>query len=253
MTILCGHRGARGYAPENTLAAFRLAREMGATWIEFDVQLSADGEVILLHDDTLERTTSLRQPVRPTALTVAELQALDAGSWFDPRFAGEKIPTLREMLMELRGTLGFNIEIKSKLGFEPDNGIEAKVVQIVRDLGLENEVLISSFDFTRLARLHEIAPDLRTGALYNEQVFSYLPNFDPIAIAQSLGAVAIHPAHYLIDAGLVERARAANLQINTWTVNEPADMQRLLALSVDMIITDYPDKLKDELGRMKDE
>src|SRR3954447_15867557 len=102
---VCGHRGASGHAPENTLVAFRRAKELGATWIEFDVQLSADGIPIILHDDTLERTTNLGQQLRPTELTLAQLKDLDAGSWFSPEFAGEKIPTLEEVLQEFGDSL----------------------------------------------------------------------------------------------------------------------------------------------------
>src|SRR3954465_12682255 len=103
---ICGHRGASGHAPENTLVAFKRARELGATWIEFDVQLSADGVPIILHDDTLERTSDLGKPLRPTELTLAELKSLDAGSWFGPEFVGERIPTLDEVLEEFGTVLG---------------------------------------------------------------------------------------------------------------------------------------------------
>lgn len=241
--LVCGHRGASGHAPENTLIAFRRAREMDATWIEFDVQLSADGVPIILHDDTLERTTNLGQALRPTELNLAELKKLDAGSWFGPEFAGEPIPTLDEVLEEFGTILGLNIEIKSRPGFEAGNGLERKIADAVRKYALQDKVLISSFDPTRLKALHQYDPELRLGALYTDRASHYPPDFDPITMAQSFEAVALHPPHTLVDAPLMDRVRQHGLAVNTWTANEVAEMQRLVDLGVDMIITNYPDRL----------
>lgn len=241
--LVCGHRGASGHAPENTLVAFRRARELGATWIEFDVQLSADGVPIILHDDTLERTTNLGQPLRPTELDLAELKKLDAGSWFGPEFAGEPIATLEEVLEEFGTILGLNIEIKSRPGFEADNGLERKIADAVRKYALQDKVLISSFDPTRLRALHQYDPELRLGALYTSRASDYPPNFDPIAMAQSFEAVALHSPYTVVNEALVARAHQHGLAVNTWTSNELAEMRRLIDLGVDMIITNYPDRL----------
>jgi glycerophosphoryl diester phosphodiesterase len=241
--VVCGHRGASGHAPENTLAAFRLAREMGASWIEFDVQLSADGIPIILHDDTLERTTDLGRPLRPTQLTLAELKALDAGSWFSPQFANERLPTLDEVLEEFGETLGLNIEIKSEPGLEADNGIERKIAEAVRRYNLQDKVLISSFDPSRLMTLHAFDPELRLGALYTDRTAEYIPDFDPFALAQLFEAVALHPPHRLVNSSLVARAHEKGMTVNTWTANETTDMRRLIGLGVNMIITNYPDRL----------
>ncbi len=243
MTIICGHRGASGYAPENTLASFRLAREMGASWIEFDVQLSRDGVPIILHDDTLERTTNLGQPLRPTTLTLAELKKLDAGSWFGSDFAGESLPTLDEVLTEFGSQLGLNIEIKSRPGFEADNGLERQIADLVRRHNLAESVLISSFDPLRLTALHAYDPGLSLGALYTDRPGYYPSDFDPIALARSFGAVALHPPFAALDAALLDRAHAAKLAVNTWTVNQEADLRRMRDLGVDMVITNYPDRL----------
>ncbi len=244
---VCGHRGAMGYAPENTLASFRLARQMGADWIEFDVQLSADGVPIILHDDTLERTTNLGQPRRPTELTLAQLKQLDAGSWFDPKYAGETIPTLDEVLEEFGPVIGLNIEIKSQFGFEADNRIEQKIAEAVRRYKLEDKALISSFDLFRLNALHQHDPGIRLGVLYVNQPERYPPNFDPILVALSLGAVAIHPHFEVVTPELVDRARQNGLAVNTWTVNEAADMVRLIGLGIDIIMTNYLDRLAELL------
>jgi glycerophosphoryl diester phosphodiesterase len=247
--VVCGHRGACGQAPENTLTAYQKALEAGATWIEFDVQLSADGIPIILHDDTLERTTSLKQPVRPTALSLSQLKELDAGSWFSPAFAGEKIPTLEEVLAEFGSSLGLNIEIKSTAGFEADNGLEQKIAALVRQYKLEDTALISSFDPLRLSSLNRHDPELRLAFLYDDKPERYPPNFDPIAVAKSLNAAALHPHFRVIDESLVSRTHANNLAINTWTVNEIPDLQRMIELGVDMVITNYPDRLVGLLRR----
>lgn len=246
---ICGHRGASGHAPENTLVAFKKARELGATWIEFDVQLSADGVPVILHDDTLERTTNLGQPLRPTALTVAQLKELDAGSWFAPEFAGEKIPTLEEVLQEFGDTLDMNIEIKSTPGFEADDGLEQKIAALVRQYKLEGKALISSFDPFRLASLHRHDPELRLGFLYVAQPDRYPPDFDPIVTAKSFGAVALHPPFGIITPELVARTRENGLDLNTWTVNELYDLQRMIDLGIDIVITNYPDRLAELLNK----
>jgi glycerophosphoryl diester phosphodiesterase len=243
--LVCGHRGASGHAPENTMAAFREALEAGADWIEFDVQLSADGEVIVLHDDTLQRTTDLRQARRPTEFSLLELKRLDAGSWFGPGFAEERLPTLDEVLEEFRGRLGMNVELKSRPGFEADNGIERKVAEaLVRHNLLDIEqVIVSSFDPGRIAALHALNERLPLGALYSPKE---LPRgFDPFQLIHITGAKALHPPFKVVDETLVARARKAGVLVNTWTVNELPDMQRMIDLDLDMIITNYPAQLRE--------
>jgi glycerophosphoryl diester phosphodiesterase len=242
-TILCGHRGACGYAPENTFAAFSKALEQGATWVEFDVQLSADGVPIILHDDTLIRTTDLGEPRRPTELTLKELKALDAGAWFAPEFAGERIPTLDEVLEEYGNKLGLNIEIKSKPNFEQDNGIEKLVAAAVAHHNLYERVVVSSFDPMRLAALHALDSKISIGALYTGRAQDYPPGFDFFQLPAITGAKAMHPYFKVIDAAYMERTAKLGLAVNTWTVNEPEDMQQLVELGVNMIITNFPDRL----------
>lgn len=238
--LVCGHRGACGLAPENTLVAFRKAQELGAEWVELDIQLSADGHLVVFHDDTLERTTDKGGNRRPTELTLAELKALDAGSWFGKQFAGETIPTLDEVLAEFGGKVSVNIEIKSQPRFEVDNGIEAKVVQLVRRFDLFDGVLISSFDPNRLVVTHQLEPRLKLGALYVPKTLAYLPEPDPFKLATLTSASALHPHHSLVTPALVEQAHRLGLQVNVWTVNNKTDMARLADLGVDMIMTDFP-------------
>lgn len=252
-SLVCGHRGASGHAPENTIAAFREALEAGATWIEFDVQLTADGEVIVLHDTYLERTTDLKQRVRPSTLTLAELKKLDAGSWFGPGFAGERIPTLDEVLEEFKGKLGFNVEIKSRPTVEPDNEIEVIVAQKLARHNLHdiNEVIVSSFDPIRLAALHAYDERLPLGALYDPK--DHPRRFDPFLLIPITGARAFHPKHTAINEALMERARKQGLMVNTWTVNEIPDMLRMIELGVDIIITNYPAQLREVIERGSNE
>ncbi|MEP7199675.1 MAG: glycerophosphodiester phosphodiesterase family protein, partial [Chloroflexota bacterium] len=163
-----GHRGALSLAPENTLAAFAVAREVGADGVEFDVQLSADGQLVIIHDDTVDRTSDGHGLVN--ALTLAELKRLDVGRWFGAQFAGERIPTLQDVFDLLGRQMLLNIEIKSKSGVttdDGDNGLIAKVVECVQRNGMGDCVLISSFNFASLRRVRQLDPTLRIGALYS--------------------------------------------------------------------------------------
>lgn len=248
--MVCGHRGASGHAPENTMAAFREALEAGANWIEFDVQLSADGQLIILHDDTLNRTTNLNQTRRPVEFTLAQLRELDAGGWFGPGFAGERIPTLNEVLEEFKGRLGLNIEIKSRQGFEADNGIEAKVAEALAQHNLLDieQVIVSSFDPDRLVALHALNEHIPLGALYDPK--DHPKNYDPFQLIPITGARAFHPKFSAITEAMMLRARQENLQVNTWTVNELPDMQSAIDLGLDMIITNYPAQLRELIDEL---
>jgi glycerophosphoryl diester phosphodiesterase len=251
--LVCGHRGASGHTPENTIAAFREALEAGADWIEFDVQLSADGELIVLHDDTLERTTDLQQARRPTEFSLVELKKLDAGSWFGSGFAGERIPTLDEVLEEFRGRLGMNVEIKSRPGFETDNGIEHKVAEaLVRHNLLDiDQVIVSSFDPGRIAALHALNERLPLGALYSPK---HLPqSVDPFQLISLTGAKALHPPFKVVNETLMAQARKMGVLVNTWTVNELPDLQRMIDLDLHMIITNYPAQLRELVDTQKQE
>jgi glycerophosphoryl diester phosphodiesterase len=216
--MILGHRGASGEAPENTLRAFALAAEQGADGVELDVQPTADGALVIMHDDTVDRTTNGRG--RVADLTYAALAALDAG-------AGERAPTLEEALSLARGRLFVDIEIK-------DPGVEPSVAALVDRLGMADEVAISSFHPASLAAMRAIAPRLRRWLLSGE----WSP--DTLQAAIDLGAVGVAPRHRHIDAALVEAARARGLAVVAWTVNAPADIDRLLGLGLDALITDFP-------------
>jgi len=231
-----GHRGASAWAPENTLSAFQEARELGAHGVELDVMLSADGEVVVRHEPELERTTDGHGRVQDK--TLAELKSLDAGSWFGPRFAGERIPMLREVCAWAAQDMLLNIELKSVAIHR--TLLEDKVVALVREFGLEERVVLSSFNPFSLRRVRQIAPELHTGLLYAPDLPVCLRRawFRPLA-----QPAALHPHYSMVTDSYLRWARAKGYRISVWGVDDVAEMQRLIAQRVDMIITNRPDAL----------
>lgn len=234
-----GHRGASGAAPENTLAAFRKAVELGAGFIETDLQLSRDARLVALHDDTLNRTTNGRGPV--SAMTLEELRRLDAGGWFRasgaeaaPSFAGERIPTVQEVL-----AFGHEHEIGLLLEVKPTgpSGAEHAVVGALRASGEIPRSVVLSFSRGVLRRIRSLDPLVMTGFLFDER----LPS--PVAMAVELGARQLLPRTDRVTRELVAEAHANDVKVVAWTANSPEEMQKLISAGVDGIITDYPDRL----------
>lgn len=236
-----GHRGAAGLAPGNTLAAFQAALDLGIDGVELDVHRCRTGEVVVIHDFSVDRTTNGSGKVRD--LSLAEIQALDAGSRFDPRFAGEGIPTLAQVFDLVGDRLLVNVELKS---FSPrTDGLESEVIRLVRERGLADTVLVSSFNPFSLRRVRRLDPGLKLGLLYAHKL-PFPLNRDWLGFL--FRPEALHPDHPMVDERLVARARARGQEVNAWTVNEAADMRRLVALGVHGIITDRPDVLGQVLG-----
>ena len=235
-TLNLAHRGANTLAPENTMAAFRKAVEVGAGGLEFDVQLSKDGAVVVIHDEKLERTTSGSGLVKD--YTLEELRRLDAGRWFGEEYAGEKIPTLDQVLDEFNSTeLVYNIELKSGIVLYP--GLEEKVIEAVKRRNLADQVVLSSFNHYSLVTCRELNKEMRTGMLYVAGLY------EPWEYALKLGCYSVHPLFYhLQHPELVSGFREHNLAIYAWTVNEPAYMELMVAGGIDAIITDRPQDLK---------
>lgn len=259
--LVIAHRGFRSIAPENTLLAASKAFAVGADMWELDVAATTDGELIIMHDDTLLRTTNVkemfpaRDPWSVYDFSLAEIKSLDAGSWYkkaDPfkqilngkvsreeaaSFAGEKIPTLREALELTREhAWSVNIEIKDATNQTCDSWIVEKTVALVRELGMEDAVIISSFNHAYLERVKKAAPEIKVAALIDR------PVKDPVAVLKRLGAVALNPNLKYLDEQTVKAVRAAGYGVLVWTVNEPADMDKLLRWGVTGLITDYPDR-----------
>ena len=228
-----GHRGAAAQAPENTLASFRRAVELGADGVEFDLHRTRDGAFVVIHDETLDRTTDGHGNVDD--FTLAELRRLDAGSWRGTEFAGEQIPMFEEIAAALPRGLILFAELKAGSFRYP--GIEEELATFLRSHALLGRVRVSSFDHRALARLRALLPDLETGAL-----FIALP-VDAVGVARDCGAQALHPNFHYLTAELVEEAHRAGLAVNTWTVNDPADIDRVRAMRVDGVMTDHPERL----------
>lgn len=226
------HRGASGRTPENTHTAFAAALEQDVDAIELDCQLSADGELVVIHDETLDRTTNGLGPVR--ARTWAELAQLDAGRWKGERFRGERIPRLPDVLAQIGGRVRLNVEIKSAW----DAGaIEEKLAALVEGCDAASWVLFSSSHTAALRGMRAAAPWARLGI-----VRSQAPAAEALTLAAEVAACVIAPKRTLVDAALVELAHARDLGVWVWTVNDPREMQRLGELGVDAIFSDYPER-----------
>lgn len=240
-TRVIAHRGFSANAPENTLAAIRQAIDVGADMVEIDVTVSADGHVVVIHDDTLERTTDGHG--RVANHTLDDLRALDAGSWFSPRFLGEPIPTLGEVLDLVRGRILLNIEIKSEaVALEGPR----RVAQLVIERDMAEHVVVSSFAPAALESLRRSAPEIRTASLYNDDLHRGLT---PGAIVDEVGATAFNVDHRTLSREMLASCREHRLPVSVYTVNDRARMQELVALGIDAIFTDRPDLLLDVLGR----
>lgn len=248
------HRGSSGMAPENTLAAVELAIDQDANWFEIDVQRTKDGQLILFHDRTLERTTDVEEVYPERApwvvgdFTLDELRRLDAGSWFARDFAGEGIPTLDELLDLIRNRrIGFLLEVKDPVLYP---GIEQEIADTLaarrgylRRALRHDELVVQSFDHASMRRYAEIAPDTPVGLLYGTR-----PT-EAELIAASTYAAEINTSFRVTDEALIDRIHELGMRTSVYTVNTGRDMYRMLDLGVDGIITDYPIVLLDLLRR----
>lgn len=220
------------------MAAFMKAVHLGANGIETDVQMTKDGQLVLIHDERVKRTTGAEGWVKDYEL--AELKKLDAGSWFGEEFCGEAIPTLEELLsLAKQHDLYLNLELKN--GFVQYPELELKVVELVRRYDLVEQVLISSFNHYSLAHMKKLAPEIETAILYMEGLY------EPWEYARRVGASALHPYFYAVRKEWVAQAKETGIRTHPFTVNEEHEMRALLAAGVDGIITDYPDKLANLL------
>jgi glycerophosphoryl diester phosphodiesterase len=230
--LVIAHRGASGHAPENTLAAFRRAIALGATFIETDLQLSRDARFVAIHDDTVNRTTNGQGKVHE--LTLADLRRLDAGSWFGSEFTGERIPTLEEILeFSRKNDAVFYLELKPTGSW----GGEHALIGSLRNTGEIARTVVISFDAGVLEALRRIEPTLMTGLLFDGQIDR------PLERAVEVGARQLAVRGDLVTPALLAQARNKDLQLVCWTVNQPAHMRMLIEAGVDGIMTDYPDRL----------
>ncbi len=267
-TLNIAHRGARSLAPENTLAAARQALQIGADMWELDVGMTADGELVVVHDDTLERTSNVkamfpnRQPWFVHEFTFEEIRRLDFGSWFneqDPfkqiaagaltqaetkNYVGERAPTLREALLFTRDNhWRVNVEIKDLSGRPGDASVVEKVASLIKELDMVDSALVSSFNHSYLERVKAVNPNLATGALVAS------PVADPAALLRRLNAQAYNPRVTAIRLQDIAVLRDHGFDVYVWTVNDKETMQALIEARVSGIFTDFPQTLREILNQ----
>jgi glycerophosphoryl diester phosphodiesterase len=221
--LVIAHRGDSAHRPENTLASFASALEVGVTLVELDVQLTADGHVIVLHDPTLDRTASARGDVR--RMTLAEVRQASAGypDRFGNAYAGERVPTLAEALALLRERARVMIEIKTEsVTDDAEGGIEARTVAEVRRLGMADRAALISFDHRALLRCRALAPEVTTGHLFGRASADEI-----LDGAQAAGCRIVMPHKSQLSDALSARAHALHLELATWVVDEPAELKAL--------------------------
>ncbi len=247
-TTIIAHRGASGHAPEHTFPAWDRALQIGVDYLEQDLQMTSDGVLLVMHDATLGRTTSGCGDV--IAHTLDQIQQLDAGSWFDKRFADTRVPTLRAVFERYGQRANYYIETKNP---EDAPGMEEKLLELISEFGLREgaverwQVLIQSFSKPSLLKIKDLDPELPLIQLVEKE-------YSSAQIRQRLSdirgyAVGIGPARTSVDQALVDAAHAHGLVVHPYTANEESEMRRLIALGVDGIFTDFPDRLARLLDR----
>jgi glycerophosphoryl diester phosphodiesterase len=234
--MVIAHRGNSSEAPENTLTAFRQAARMGIDYVELDARPSADGTLYILHDKTLDRTTNAVRVIGRAKVAIKDLHdgqvdELDAGSWDDERYAGERVPTLAAALDV--------IQARSKTLLEHKEGSAAAYLRLLREKHLVGRLIVQSFDWKFLADMHKLEPRQPLGALGSKE-------FDAAKRAQlpATGATMIAWEHKDLTAELVKEFHGMKYKVFAWTPDEPADWERLVGFGVDGIITNRPAALK---------
>ncbi|HCT90762.1 MAG TPA: glycerophosphodiester phosphodiesterase [Lachnospiraceae bacterium] len=245
-TEIFAHRGASGYAPENTIPAFELAHRQGADGIELDVQMTKDGEVVVLHDETIDRVSTGRGPVRE--YTLKELRQFSFHNGMETYAGGVKIPTLAEVLRLARPwEMQVNIELKTGIYWYP--GLEKKTAEIVRNEGMEKQVLYSSFNHYSIREIQRLIPGAQTAYLFSDVALD-MPGY-----ARYYGVDGLHPSLSQMQMpGFLEEYKKSGLDLRVWTVNREEDLEMLFLAGVTAVITNVPDvavKVRRESGRKK--
>jgi glycerophosphoryl diester phosphodiesterase len=242
--LVIAHRGDSAHRPENTLASFASALEVGAVLVELDVQLTMDGHLVVLHDPTLDRTTTGRGDVR--RMTLAEVRAVSAGypERFGNSYAGERVPTLSEALALLHGRARVLVEIKSEsVTDDGEGGLEARVAEEVRRSGMAGHVALISFDHRAIVRLQALAPEVTRGRLFGRTTADEL-----LAHAREAGCELVMPHKSQLSDALAERVHAAGLKLATWVVDEPEELRRLARFGLYGVGSNRPGVLIDAIA-----
>lgn len=241
MSKIFAHRGYSGKYPENTMIAFKKALEYGVDGIELDVQLTKDGEVVIIHDETIDRTTTGKGFV--VDYTYEELEKFDASFKFKD-LGFNKIPTLREYFQLVKDyDIVTNVELKT--GINEYLGIEEKVWELIKEYNLEEKVIISSFNHFSVMRMKKIAPQLKYGFLSEDWIIN------AGKYTHSHGVQCYHPRFNNLVPDVIKELKKYNLEINTWTVNLEEDMRYLYSNNIDVIITNYPELAQEIKNRQR--
>ncbi len=244
--VVIGHRGASAYYPENTMTSFKAAYEMGAEMIELDILLSKDGVPVVIHDETLDRTTNGTGKVADYTLT--ELRKLDAGLWFGREHAGEQIPTLEEVLQFAKDRIALNIEIKTEaVTDELLGGIEEKALNLVKKYEMEEYVLFSSFDYRAISHLKKLDVDISAALLYEKKQSSRRL---PSQLVADYKADAFNCSRRQYSKRWAEDTQRHNIPVFVYTVNKERQMEKMIERGVSGIFSDKPDVLKRVVDNM---
>lgn len=241
-TKIWAHRGASGYAPENTLEAFILAVRQKADGVELDVQMTKDGQLVVVHDESIERVSDGTGYVKD--FTLNELRKFNFNRTH-PEYARVQIPMLAEVYECLKPT-GMTINVEMKTGVYAYPGLEEKLVVLTEKMGMTKQVVYSSFNHLSVAKVKKISPEARTGILYVDVMA------DTVDYARHIGVDALHPGLWHMHMpGLAEEWVKSPLAVHVWTVDEEKDLEQMIALGVDAVITNYPDRGVSVRERMK--
>ncbi len=236
--LVIGHRGWPRRYPENTLAGFRAAVELGVDLIELDVHLSKDSHIVVIHDEDVKRTTDRQGSVRQ--MTLSQIKKLDAGSRYAEKFKGERVPTLEEVLEVASGKAGLAVEVKHPN--ETSRALDKKLIPLLE--GFPGNVIVISFELDYLKAFKREAPHIKAG-------FLCMAMEEMVDLAVEASCEAIHPSRRGLDGNFTKAARQHGLAINTWTAFDKRDCKAMLKLDVDGIAADCPDVLLELLGRRK--
>ena len=241
MTENFAHRGFSAAYPENTMLAFQKAYEAGCQGIELDVHLSSDGVPVVIHDEKVDRTTDGSGWVG--RMPFAQLRRLNASGRFGGQTGQIRIPALQEVLEWCRETrLRLNLELKTNVCEYP--GIEQKVIEMVFGMGMQDRIIFSSFNHYTMLRCKKITPQILCGALEESWIVG-LGGY-----VKELGLECVHPQHWYLTDENMAQLKKQGLRVHAWTVNQPEQMRRLISLGADIIITNYPERLTEELRRI---
>ncbi len=243
MVYVFAHRGSSGTCPENTILAYKEAVEVGSDGIEIDVQYTKDNELVVIHDSTVNRTTNGKGLVKD--YTLEEIKRLDAGSWFSEQFALEQIPTIEEVLAFVKEKEGLLLNIELKNVVIHHEGIEERVIQLVREYGLTKRVILSSFNHISLHKFSKLAPEIECAVITLDK--QYKP-WDYIA---SVGAAGWHPQWSKIDQYIINEMKKRKHPVRIYTINRVDQMEAFLANNIDAIMTDYPGRAVQIRNKLK--